>query len=52
MVGTEEAIMTAIDHPDFLHHALDEILKKTLRVTALWKGTPADMSNTLSQAPA
>jgi hypothetical protein len=46
MVGTEEAIMMAMDKPDYLHYALGEILKKTLRVTELWKGIPADMVET------
>ncbi len=46
MIGTEEAIMMAMDNPDYLHHVLDEILKKTLRVTELWKGIPADMVET------
>ena len=43
LVGTEQAIFMAIDTPDFLHHALQVILKRTLRVTELWQGTPADM---------
>lgn len=43
MVDTEKAIMIAMDKPDWLHWALNEILQKTLRVTELWKGTPADM---------
>ena len=42
-VGTQEAIIMAMDTPDFVHYALDEILKKTLHVTEMWKGTPADM---------
>lgn len=46
LIGTEEAIMLGMDEPDFLHHALSEILKKTLRVTELWQGTPADMVET------
>lgn len=46
LVGTEEAIMMGLENPDFLHHALDAILQKTLRVTELWKGTPADMVET------
>lgn len=46
MVGTEEAIMMGMDTPDFLHYALGEILKRTLRVTEMWKGTPADMVET------
>ena len=35
--------MMAMDTPDFIHHALECILDKTLRVTHMWKGTPADM---------
>jgi len=46
LVDTEKAIFMAIDQPDFLHYALDEILAKTLRVTEMWKGTPADMVET------
>ena len=46
MIGTEEAIMMAMDTPDYLHHILNSILKKTLRVTEMWKGTPADMVET------
>jgi uroporphyrinogen decarboxylase len=43
LVGTEEAIFTAMDRPDFLHHALESIVQRTLRVTGMWQGTPADM---------
>ena len=43
MIGTQEAIFMAMDEPARLHHTLDEIVKKTLRVTELWRGTPADM---------
>jgi len=43
LVDTEKAIYMAMDQPDFLHHALEEILKRTLEVTKLWKGTPADV---------
>jgi len=46
LAGTQEAIFVALDKPDFLHYALGEILKKTLRVTEMWKGTPADMVET------
>jgi hypothetical protein len=46
LVGTEQAIMMAMDTPDFLHEALSTILKKTLLATELWKGTPADMVET------
>jgi uroporphyrinogen decarboxylase len=49
-VGTEEAIMWAIDEPDFVHHALGEILKRTLEVTEMWEGTPADMVETAGGA--
>jgi uroporphyrinogen-III decarboxylase len=43
MIGTQEAIYLAFDEPDWLHHALDAILQRTLRVTEMWAGTPADM---------
>ena len=46
LVGTEPAIMMAMDTPDFLHHALEAILQKTLAVTELWKGIPSDMVET------
>lgn len=46
LVGTEPAIMMTFDQPEFVHHALSEILKKTLRATELWQGTPADMVET------
>jgi len=36
LVGTEEAIFMAMDTPDFLHHALEQIVQKTIRVTELW----------------
>ena len=41
--GTEESIMLGMDQPDLLHHMLEGIVQKTLRVTEMWKGTPADM---------
>lgn len=43
LIDTEKAIYMAMDKPDFLHHAMEEILKRTLEITKLWKGTPADM---------
>ena len=46
LVGTQQAILWAFDQPQFVHHALGEILAKTLRATALWEGTPADMVET------
>lgn len=46
MIGTERAILLAMDEPDFLHHALNAILQKTLKVTEMWAGTPADMVET------
>jgi uroporphyrinogen-III decarboxylase len=39
----EDAIMLGMDEPDLLHHYLDCILDKTLTVTRMWNGTPADM---------
>lgn len=46
LCGTQQAIMMAMDTPDFIHHALKAILRRTLQVTALWQGTPADMVET------
>jgi hypothetical protein len=46
LVGTQQAIMLAMDTPDFLHHALNAILQRTLKVTEMWRGTPADMVET------
>ena len=43
LADTEKAIMWGMDEPDFLLHAMEAIVQKTLRVTELWKGTPADM---------
>ena len=43
LYGTEHAILLGMDRPEFLHEILDTILEKTLRVTAMWRGTPADM---------
>jgi uroporphyrinogen decarboxylase len=46
LVGTEPAIMMAMDTPDFLHHALEVIVERTIKVTEMWKGIPADMVET------
>ena len=46
LTGTQAAIFMAHDMPDFVHHALNAILQKTLQVTAMWQGTPADMVET------
>lgn len=46
LVGTQTAIMMALDTPDFVHHALNAILQRTLKVTEMWRGTPADMVET------
>ena len=43
LVHTERAILWAMDNPGFIHHAMEAIVSKTLRVTEMWKGTPADM---------
>ncbi|MBE0699781.1 MAG: hypothetical protein IH586_22875 [Anaerolineaceae bacterium] len=43
LVDTEKAIYVAMDTPDFLHHALETILQRTLKVMQMWEGTPADM---------
>ncbi|MBT3275159.1 MAG: hypothetical protein HN368_18535 [Spirochaetales bacterium] len=46
MYGTEQAIMLGMDRPDYLHHVMESIVKKTLQATELWVGTPADMVET------
>ena len=46
LFSVEPAIMMAMDEPEFVHHALETILQRTLRVTELWHGTPADMVET------
>ena len=46
LTSVEPAIMMAMDQPEFVHHALESILRRTLRVTEMWQGTPADMVET------
>jgi uroporphyrinogen-III decarboxylase len=46
LAGTEQAILWTFDKPEFVHHALKAILEKTLYVTRMWEGTPADMVET------
>ena len=46
LVDTQPAIFMALDQPDFVHHALGEILKKTLRVVPMFAGHPADLVET------
>ncbi len=43
LFGTEPSIMLGMDEPGILHHILESIVRKTLRVTELWEKTPADM---------
>jgi uroporphyrinogen decarboxylase len=43
LFGTEDSIMLGMDEPETLHHILESIVRKTLRVTEMWAGTPADM---------
>ena len=46
LVDVEPAIMMTMDEPEFVHHALKSILRRTLQVSEMWKGTPADMVET------
>ncbi|MBI5093267.1 MAG: hypothetical protein HZB26_12610 [Candidatus Hydrogenedentes bacterium] len=46
LMDTKEAILLMYEKPDFVHHALEQMLQKTLRVLEMWKGTPADMVET------
>ena len=41
--GTEPAIMWAMDKPDWVHYALEELLKKSLRAIALQQDNPGDI---------
>ncbi len=43
---TQQAIMDCFDKPDWIHHCLDEILKKTLRVLDLWGKCELDLVET------
>lgn len=43
LAGTERAIYWAIDDPAFVHHALEVLLERSMRVTGMWRGTKADM---------
>ena len=43
LYDTEKTIMTALESPDFIHYALESIVRKTLRVTEMWEGIPSDM---------
>ncbi len=46
LFDTEKAIFMAIDEPDYLHHILDGIFRKTFKVTEMWENSPADMVET------
>ncbi len=46
MFGTEEIIMTAIDEPDWLHHVLNTLLEKKLRVIELAGKNEMDLIET------
>lgn len=46
MIGTEPAIMMAMDEPDQLHYILEQIVQKTLRVVEKSQGNPADLIET------
>ncbi len=46
LIGTEPAIFMAMDEPDRLHHVLEAILQKTLRVIEMWEGIPSDLVET------
>lgn len=43
LMGTQESIMLGMDEPKTLHDALEQIVQKTLRVSSMWEGIPADM---------
>ncbi|MFA5866090.1 MAG: uroporphyrinogen decarboxylase family protein [Phycisphaerae bacterium] len=43
LVGTEPAIILALDKPDWVHHALISILQRRLQMISLLKGAPLDL---------
>ncbi len=43
LFGTEQSILLGMDDPGTLHQILEAIVRKTLEVTEMWEGTPADM---------
>lgn len=43
LFDTENAIFLGMDEPQKLHHILEAIVRKTLTVTEMWEGSPADM---------
>ena len=43
LMGTEQAILSAIDDPAFTHHALGVLLEKRLRFVELLQGVPLDL---------
>jgi uroporphyrinogen decarboxylase len=45
-MGTELAIMTAMDNPEWVHHTLKVILDRRLKMISLLKGAPVDVVET------
>lgn len=43
LMGTENAIMTAMDDPKWVHYALEVMLQKALQVIKMSKGCPIDL---------
>jgi len=43
LYDVQDAIMLGMDNRELLHHYLDRILQKTLKVTQMWEGIPSDM---------
>jgi len=46
LMGTEPAIMAAMDKPDWVHHALKVILDRRLKIMSFMKGGPLDLIET------
>jgi len=47
MIGTQEAIMIAMDEPDRMHHMLNVLLQRMIRAAELWpKNAPVDLVET------
>lgn len=43
LMGTEKTIMAALDEPEWVHYALDILLKKAIRCIELSDGCPVDL---------
>ena len=43
IAGTQESIMWAMDDPQWVHHAMESLLQKSIKFTQLCEGIPSDI---------